>query len=1064
MQIEIQVLGPLRVLVDARPVELGPARRRALLAALALEPGQVVGLDLLADRVWDGDPPASPAATVHAYVSRLRASLRTFGPDGDELPSPLRTHSPGYVLDLPRESLDALRFADGTREARALVAAGDPAAARHAVRDALALWRGDAYADVLPEFARRDADRLRDLRLDAHELAAQVDLALGRHEALVAEVSTLVAGEPFREGLQSAYLLALYRSGRQAEALRHYAVVREQMADELGIDPGPELRALHEAILRQDRELDAPVVASSPLPERVSTSAPSVAAEVLPGQRLVGRDREVARLDAAIVRAASGTLAPVAVAGEAGIGKSRLLEELAARATSAGAAVAWGRCWQHEGAPVLWPWLQALESLAESLDPETVRRALTGRGAGVAALVPSLAGLATETGQEPLAADGALVRLYAAVAAFLEAAGSERTVVLLLEDMHWADLASRELVEYVVTHVRSAHVALVMTVRAPTEDVARTGAELLNALARSGRGERIDLTGLDTPAVAEYVADRTGSLPDAATSSALAERTGGNPFFVGELVRLLVTDVTDDTGEGTELVDAVPDSIRDVIARRLARLPEIDRTVLRVAAVVGRTFDLVLLEVVCGLEEDVVDEAVDRATELGIVCSEAGRIGRHRFVHALTQQTLLDVTGPARVRRIHSRVAQALEERGDDLTAEQAERLAFHLASSGGEAEIERAVDLSLAASDQAVMHGNFPEGESLLLRALELTSRLPLEKSPQRETSARVRLWSLYTATYGPGAPGAAAQQERALDLIRLHGGAREVLGVHQAVFARLIWQDDLDAVAQVGREMAAAAETADDDLMRAAALLVRAQEMLHRGRLREAIAAYDDVRALGPDALLNVPAGIFPMTPRCAMLTYRALAEALAGDEEASARHVAELDRILPDVSVTTVTYSDTMVAFLHAVCDEPGAALVRARHAREAAERHGFVEALLFIRMLEVWARERLQPGAAMADLDTAMAALRVIPTLAHRPTMYGLTARVRLDAGDLDGAEADLAEAFRAQDATGNRLYAAPLHRLRGRLLEARGADSASVSAEHAAAHRVATDQDAHLFLV
>ncbi|GAA5152101.1 hypothetical protein GCM10023340_31860 [Nocardioides marinquilinus] len=1068
MEPEVEVLGPLRVLVDGRPAELGPARRRTLLAALALEPGHVVGLDLIADRIWDGEPPANPAPTVHAYVSRLRASLRTFGPDGAEVPSVLVTRAPGYALDVPRRSLDAQRFVEDVREARAL-AADDPARARTLVRGTLALWRGDAYADVAAEFARREADRLAGLRLDALELAAQVDLSLGRHESLVGEAGALVAEHPLREGLQRAYLLALYRSGRQAEALRHYAVVRELMADELGIDPGPDLRALHEAILRQDAALDPPAAPAGGLTVADAAPAPPVRADVdsaaPTGPRLVGRERELARLAEAVDRAAAGTATPVAVVGEAGIGKSRLLEEAAGLAARRGALVAWGRCWQHEGAPVLWPWLQALESLVDQLgrvDPGALDRALGGRGAGVAALVPALADRTPSAPPPVTPSDGAQLVLYAAVAAFLEAVADGQTVVMLLEDMHWADPGSRELAEYVVGHVRSARLALVLTVRSPTDEAVRTGSELLTSLARSGRGERVDLGGLEPEAVAAYVADRTGSLPDHATSSALAERTGGNPFFVGELVRLLVTDVAHHGDDAAPLDDVVPDSIRDVIARRLDRLPETDRTVLRVAAVVGRTFDLALLEAACGLDEDDVDEAVDRATELGIVVSEPGRIGRHRFVHALTQQTLLDVTGPARLRRLHTRVAQALEARGENVTPEQAERLAFHLAASGSEDELVRAVELNLDAARVALLRTNFPEAESLLLRALELTARLPGDRGAGRELTVRVRLWSLYTATYGPGAPGAAGQHERVVELIRRHGGARELLAVHQAQFARLIWFDDLDGVANLVEEMAGAAEAADDDLMRVAAHLARAQGLLHRGRLAESAAAFAEITALGGQAMRGAPSGVFPLEPQCATLVYRSVVERLAGDRAAATASLDELDRHLPHVSVTSVAYCDTNASIGHALADEPVEALARLRAARVLAERHRFVEALMVIDLFEAWARERLEPGSAMADLDAALSALAVFPSHAHRPAMHGLRAQVRLVAGDLDGAEADLDAASAAQDATGNRLFAARLHTLRADLFEARGTDPAAVAAERETAHRVAVEQGTHAF--
>ena len=159
MLIEVQVLGPLRVLVDGRAVELGPERRRTVLAALTIEPGRVVSLDTLADRVWDGSPPPNATATVHAYVSRLRGSLRTFDRDGTEVPPPLVTQAPGYRLALPADAFDAHRLSELLAQARAAHATGDGTTTSRLARAALDLWRDDAYVDITAEFARDEARR-----------------------------------------------------------------------------------------------------------------------------------------------------------------------------------------------------------------------------------------------------------------------------------------------------------------------------------------------------------------------------------------------------------------------------------------------------------------------------------------------------------------------------------------------------------------------------------------------------------------------------------------------------------------------------------------------------------------------------------------------------------------------------------------------------------------------------------------------------------------------------------------------------------------------------------------
>ncbi|NAZ87945.1 AfsR/SARP family transcriptional regulator, partial [Kineococcus indalonis] len=251
----VRVLGPVEVGTAAGPVPLG-ASLRTLLAALAVDAGRVVAADTLADRLWDDGGLDAGSSTVHSYVSRLRRRLEP--PPGAQGWRVLRTRAPGYLLELEPGALDAAEFRRLLAAARA-GAGADPATARERVARALALWRGPAYADVGAGFAREEAARLREQQLEAEELAAELDLALGRHRTLAERLPALVAAEPFREGLRASLVLALYRSARQADALRAYEEGRALLADALGVDPGPHLRRLHELVLRQDPALDAPV-------------------------------------------------------------------------------------------------------------------------------------------------------------------------------------------------------------------------------------------------------------------------------------------------------------------------------------------------------------------------------------------------------------------------------------------------------------------------------------------------------------------------------------------------------------------------------------------------------------------------------------------------------------------------------------------------------------------------------------------------------------------------------------------------------------------------------------
>ena len=252
---QIRLLGHLEASVDDRPVPLGGAKQRAVLAMLGLEANRSVTADRLIEGLWGEEAPPSAAKMVQNYVWRLRKVLSDDG--GVEI----LTRGRAYELQIDRELVDVLRLERLVAEARA-APIGDTA------RQALALFRGDPLADVADEpFAIAEIRRLEELRLTAAELAIDADLAAGRHQEVVAEIDALLAENPLREHFHAQRMLALYRCGRQAEALEAYRHARDTLVDEIGIEPGPELQRLHAAILRQDPALDVEPAANELAPE-----------------------------------------------------------------------------------------------------------------------------------------------------------------------------------------------------------------------------------------------------------------------------------------------------------------------------------------------------------------------------------------------------------------------------------------------------------------------------------------------------------------------------------------------------------------------------------------------------------------------------------------------------------------------------------------------------------------------------------------------------------------------------------------------------------------------------
>src|SRR5688572_10058469 len=321
--VEFRILGPLEVVRAGERLEFRGSRERAVLALLVLNANRTVSPERLAEDLWGDAPPEGAAGTLRAYVSRVRRGLGEAG-------ALLVTRASGYLLQVEPGAIDAARFAALVAEGGWQAAEGDHRGAAATLRQALALWRGPALADVAEApSARAEAARLEETRMAALEARLEADLACGRHGELVGELEAVTQTHPLRERFWQMRMLALYRAGRQAEALRTYQELRRILGEELGIEPSPTLQRLETAVLRQDSDLEWRPSPGAGVAVAVSAGPP-------PGDAaFVGRAAELARLDTAWEAARSGRRQLVLVAGEPGIGKSRLTAEFTRRCEAA---------------------------------------------------------------------------------------------------------------------------------------------------------------------------------------------------------------------------------------------------------------------------------------------------------------------------------------------------------------------------------------------------------------------------------------------------------------------------------------------------------------------------------------------------------------------------------------------------------------------------------------------------------------------------------------------------------------------------------------------------------
>jgi DNA-binding SARP family transcriptional activator len=638
--VEVGVLGPVVARLDGRDLDLGTPKQRALVAALALYGGRPVAVDTIVDLLWNDAPPAGVAGTLQAYVSGLRRVLEP----GRQRRAPatvLVTAAPGYALRPGPGALDAERFErlvdEQHRRAQLLSQHGPPVlsgddllACAASLDEAVGLWRGTPYAELeeAPQ-AVAERTRLEELRLVALEDRAVARLALGQHATVAADLEALTAEHPLRERLWGLRALALTRAGRQADALQVLREVRDVLDEELGIEPGAELRELQTAVLRQDPSLEwvpPPARPGAPvLPPRSEVEPPVSLSG--PDWPMVGRGADLDALTDAWHRARAGTPTYAVLTGEPGIGKSRLVAELAGVALEDGATVCLGRCTQDDIAPPLWPWSQVLESLGGTL-PVTDDD------------------------------DAAEFEGFARIVATIRGVARERPVLLALDDLHWADPCSLRVLRLLAETATDERLLVVATWRDNPEPTGAL-ADVAEALARR-HAVRRSLTGLPADAVAEVFAAVSHNRPTEEQADALQARTDGNPFFVVEYARL--------AGERADLSrllteERPPAGVQDVLVRRLARLPEGTVSVLRTAAVIGRRFDAPTLARATGIDEDGLLDVVEPAEAAGLV-RDVG-VERFTFAHALVRDTLVAGLSTTRRARVHARVAGALADQPD---------------------------------------------------------------------------------------------------------------------------------------------------------------------------------------------------------------------------------------------------------------------------------------------------------------------------------------------------------------------------------------------------------------
>lgn len=686
--IEIRLAGAFTVVRGGVPiagVALGSLKARLLLKLLAVERGRVLSVDRIVEVLWGDRVPANAGSNVATLVSRLR---KEFGPDIVE------GGRGGYRLGRqPAVQVDLDTVASLIDEAERRLAANEPGlavAAATRAQDALAVPGGFA-GDLASEWAEPARAELVELIGRARHAVAAGALAVGAYRQARTAAAAALADDPYDEAAVRVLMQAFQALGEPGHALGVYAELRDLLADELGADPAPETQAVHVALLRAEAVVP---------PTRVVTDSEDAAESV----GLVGRSMEIRVLRDAWNAAAAGTPSLMLVVGEAGIGKTRLADELARIAAATGGTVLRVRCYDAERSLFLQPIVEAIASAARKLAPEIVRAAASDAAPVLAGLVPELARLLDLPAAD--SAGPASVerrRAFDALTSFLRRIAGRFAVMMSLDDLHNAGRSTIEFLHYLRRHAGDARLLVVGTARIEHER------EIVEPLAHVAG--RIDLDVLPPEAVAQ--------LALAAGQSHMAERilarTRGHPLFVVESLRALTSG---DTG--------VPSSLQDAVVARVAALGRSGAEFLRCAAVLGTSFNLVTVAGMLGEPlPTVVGNGHDALAARLLVVS-----GRdYEFANDVVREVLYATTPvPARL-AYHLRAA--------DLLTSHPEALAAH---AGAAEDWPRAARAWLLAGEQALKRLATREGEELFTRSLAAADRAGELEVRGRALIARAR------------------------------------------------------------------------------------------------------------------------------------------------------------------------------------------------------------------------------------------------------------------------------------------------------------------------------------
>lgn len=1026
--VQFRALGPVEA-IDSHgdPVALGGRRQRSILALLLINANHVVSVDRMVEALWPDAAPPKGTAAVHVGISRLRRALETDRPPR-AAPSLLISRPGGYLLQLDRGSFDVTCLEDLVHEARE-IEHRDPVRAYDLLQSALDLWRGPPYQEfVYDGFAAMEIARLQECAVAAEEDRFEIGMTLGRHAELIPRLEIVASEHRLRERVHGQLMLALYRSGRQAEALAAYQRLRRTLDEELGLEPSRELQRLEGAILRQEARLE--VLRDQPMDSAPARERPDVG--------LVGRDLDLRRLREVFHGAANGRGRVVLVEGEAGIGKSFLIEAFLSAAVRArpDALILEGRCSEDGTAAPFWPWVQVLRGLVDEIGFSSVT-------AAAAHQLPALSGLLAELPPDIIGsvepAQVRQVRVCSAITSVLTATAHERPTVVALDDVHCGDEASLRAVVAVAHEVRRTPIVLLLAYRPDAVSGRHPMIAALADLQRATTVERLQLDRLEAPDVEALISGVTGAVPSPAVVSAVFDRTSGNPFFTVELARLLAQADSLHEPDGDRARTAIPVGVKEVLRARLSVLSRPAYDLLAAGAVFGRNFDLSVVADACAIGETEALDHIEEARRAGLVV-DSDQPGSVRFSHVLIQEALVHQLGREREAALHRRIAEGLARHapGDLFHALQ---LAHHAEAASAAADGEWRSVMLRRAAQLAATGLAFDHADRLHIAQLDAARAIPPSAERSRlELEALVDLSVVRTWIRGYHSAEVGETVTEALALAPMAGRAVSVLTALYARWSHHCLRAEFNRADEVAIELERLAQRHPDPVVVFTSGLVSAIGAWGRGQITVANERLRAIEPQLPDVSDPNLSRVCIAAPPVIFGSFFALTRTLAGDAEQGTR-LAEQSLLYSRSIGHSWSHTLALVigqAMVAAMAGDPALAAAASEEGIARATEHGFVSLIPLGGAILAWSRA-MSTGSAehAASARAAADELQAGGAPAFRHFLLGLVAEAYLATGDASAALAAANEAAAEAARVGEFFWLPEVHQVRGESLVRRG---------------------------